>query len=231
MAGLAGCTTTTEEAPPRKSNVVREIEVTDDGALTIDPVDGTNQWVMSRQDLDISDEATGSISAATNALESLSPVGVASAKGRGAAGRGATGGSRGFSSAPKTSRGRARYGGGVYVATWYDDHDEEVERYPVDVATIGIKYFGTNEEFREKAPSPGPVNWDETITNPEGEITISPTEIDLGQELTPGWYRVGSNVITENGNTNMGWESFDFRVEEQDGEIEITKIWKVSPRI
>ena len=231
MVGLAGCTTTTEEAPPRKSNIIETINIEDKATLVIDQVDDPDQWVMSRRDLELRNMATAVGNSASSLLSTLSPVGVASAKGRGAAGRGAKGGGKGFSSAPKTSRGRARYGGGVYVAGWYDDHDDDVDRYPVDINTIGIKYFGESEDFREQAPSPGPVAWDEVFTNVDGKMTISADKIDLGQELQEGWYRVGSQVVTPDGDTNMGWESYDFKVEETDGSMEITKIWKVSPRI
>jgi hypothetical protein len=229
MAGIAGCSST-EEAPPRKSNIIKSIEVSSNSTLVVDPVSTSDQWVMSRRELQVENTINAELNAVSTSFSTLSPVGVASAKGRGAGGRGSKSGGSGFSSAPKTSRGRARYGGGSYVPVWYNDHDDEVERYPVDINDVGVKYFGSPEEFREQAPSPGPVAWDEVFTSPDGEMTISADEVGLGQELQEGWYRIGSQVITPDGETNMGWESYDFKVEQED-EVKITKIWKVSPRI
>lgn len=236
LTALAGCSGGDNEPPPRKSNVIDRIQLADDGtALIIDPVTDENKWVRSRRDIDIeaSDRTKGKersidASADRSLLADLSPIGVArAAKGRGATGRG----SGGFSSAPKTSRGRARFWGGGYTNRWYNDHDDEVDRYPVDIATLGVAYIGSNAVFEEQDPGPGPVNWDVTYDAPTDSDIETPF-----QNLRPGWYRVGANIVTPDGGrtdarTDLGWECVDLRIEDNNGGKEITERWKVSPRI
>lgn len=234
LTAIAGCIGGDNEPPPRRSNVIDDIELADDGStLRIDPVSGTNRWVQSRRDIDIdidssrrSGRSRSKLTASRSALAGLSPVGTArAAKGRGATGRG----SGGYRSAPKTSKGRARFWGGPYTHRWYDDHDEEVERYPVEIMTLGIAYLGTNARFEEQDPGPGPVNWDRTYDSPtESEIETSI------QNLQPGWYRVGANIAVPEGQetaANLGWECIDIRIERTPTGKEITERWKVSPRI
>lgn len=240
LTTLAGCTGSDNDAPPpRKSNVIEGVNLSDGGdTLTIRPVPQDEQWVQSRRDITdgstesetTTTENTTSTSESLSVLGGLSPIGVASAaKGRGATGRGAGG----YSSAPRTSNGRAWLFGGAYVNSWYDDHDDEVEKYPVRVTTLGIAYIGTNTEFEEQDPGAGPIPWDETYDNPDPD---TPVETQIS-DLQAGWYRVGSNIVVDNrgnGNdkpTDLGWECIDIRIEETDSGKEITERWKVSPRI
>lgn len=270
--GLAGCIGGGSNAPPpRKSNVVEAVKVSDD-SLTVNLEDDT--WIESRAELDGSgDTGTGDStqsSLATGALASLSPIGVASAKGKGGGGgRGAAGrAAGGYSKAPKTGKGRAKYHGGAYVGTWRDDHDDEIEKYPAIVSLIGFAFLGTAEQFEEDKPGPGPVPWDQTVEpNTGGESDSTTEETDSGNETatetetetetgtetessddtatakqiadrhefpidSPGWYRIGTKLETPNGKHTFGWENIDFKVEEaDDGSYEVTKQWKVSPRL
>ena len=258
LAALAGCTGNSTEPPPRKSNVIDGIELTADGStLRIDPYAESECWVQSRRDLAVNavsgsgdqrdaaesvailsalavetssesgdqTETTESI-VTSSALASLSPVGTArAAKGRGATGRG----SGGYSSAPRTENGRAWFWGGSYASGWYNDHDDEVTQYPVDIDTLGVAYLGSDARFEEQDPGPGPVNWDDTYNAPTDEGI----ETSI-QDLQPGWYRVGANIILAEGpdaGTDLGWECLDLRVEETADGKEITERWKVSPRI
>jgi hypothetical protein len=232
LTALAGCIGSNNEPPPRKSNVINNIQLADDGStLSIDPVVDENQWVQSRRDIDIvtsdasSETRSIGVPAGHSLLAGLSPIGVArAAKGRGSTGRG-TGG---YSSATKTSNGRAWFWGGSYARPWYNDHDDEIEQYPVDIATLGIAYIGPNAVFEEQDPGPGPVTWDETYEDPTDD------EIETSLEnLRTGWYRVGANIVTPNGRgtTDLGWECVDLRIEDGVGGKEITERWKVSPRI
>jgi len=238
LTAIAGCIGSPEEPPPRRSNVIDDIELSDDGStLMIDPVSRTDRWVQSRRDIDIdididksrrSSRKKDKKRAHLSVLAGLSPVGTArAAKGRGATGRG----SGGYSSAPKTSKGRAHFWGGPYTNRWYDDHDDEVERYPVDIATLGVAYIGSNTVFEERDPGPGPLNWDDTYESP----TDSDIETSI-RNLQPGWYRVGANIAVPEGQqtdgaTNLGWECVDIRIEQTPSGKEITERWKVSPRI
>jgi hypothetical protein len=244
VTAIAGCTgdVGTESPPPRRSNVIESVTVGDDpSTLVVIPEETNDQWVQSRRDFDYvvdgepsdneetaSDGDANQTSTSLSFLSGLSPIGVASAaKGRGATGRGAGG----YRSAPKTSSGRAHFWGGAYVGSWYDDHDDEVEQYPVLIDQLGIAYLGTDEQFQEQDPGPGPVAWDETYTSADEEI-----ETDVNN-LQEGWYRVGANIVVDNRGAgdaegaDLGWECVDFRVEETDNGKEITEEWKVSPRI
>lgn len=236
LTGLAGCTSGSDSPPPRKSNVLEPIQLVDNGsAIKIETVDTEDQWVESRRDIEVDGstdrvDSTADNHAAASMLSGLSPVGVAdAAKGRGATGRGAGG----FSSAPKTPKGRARFYGGAYVGGWRDDHDDEIERYPVEVAMIGVAYTGTNEQFEEQDPGAGPVRWDETYPEPNPSQSLQ-TDV---QNVRPGWYRVGAQTIVDrpgggdSGGVDLGWECVDLRVEQTSTGKEVTERWKVSPRI
>jgi len=234
LTAIAGCIGSNNEPPPRKSNVIDDIELSADGtALRIDPFGESNRWVVSRRDLDVDASAqptnqtrdSGS-TASLSALSKLSPVGTArAAKGRGATGRG----SGGYSSAPRTANGRAWFWGGSYTNGWYNDHDDEVSQYPVDIATLGIAYIGPNARFEEQDPGPGPINWDDTYDSP------TDTEIETSiEDVQPGWYRVGANIVVAEGpdeGADLGWECIDLRLEQTADGKEITERWKVSPRI
>jgi hypothetical protein len=239
ITALAGCGGSTE-APPRKSNVINEITLENNATiLSVQPEPKGDRWLMTRRDIDNVGQ-TAQPAMALPTLSDLSPVGVASAKGRGATGRGGRGGGSGFRSAPKTTNGRARLYGGPYVGTYYDDHDEDIERYPTTIERLGIAYLGTNEKFKETAPGPGPVPWDEEYESDiSGELAIQSEDVhnnledDTGK-LKDGWFRVGTNVgvpLEDGGVRMLGWESVDVRVESEDGTKQITERWKVSPRI
>jgi len=227
LTAIAGCIGGNNEPPPRKSNVIDNVELAADGTtLRIDPYAESNRWVMSRRDLAVDASTQSGTQASLSVLSKLSPVGTArAAKGRGATGRG----SGGYSSAPRTDNGRAHFWGGSYTHGWYDDHDDEVSQYPVDIATLGIAYLGSNARFEEQDPGPGPVAWDQTYDSPTNE------EIETSvEDLQPGWYRIGANIVVAEGpdeGTDLGWECIDLRVEQTVDGKEITERWKVSPRI
>lgn len=221
IVSLAGCSGS-EEAPPRKSQVFEDAQLSSNGTLTVPLAD--DQWVMTRMD-GTTNESSNAF-ASSGFLSSLSPIGTVAAKGRGATGRGAGG----FSSAPKTSSGFGWYGWGAYASTWYDDNEESVRQVPVEPTTVGLAYIGDNESFQEQAPGPGPVNWDVTKEN------VNPEEVTFEEEITQeGWYRLGVQIQPREGQDvpvdELGWESLDFRVEEENGELTVTEEWKVSPRI
>ena len=104
-----------------------------------------------------------------------------------------------------------------------------MSQYPVDIDTLGVAYLGSDARFEEQDPGPGPVNWDDTYNAPTDEGI----ETSI-QDLQPGWYRVGANVILAEGpdvGTDLGWECLDLRVQATADGKEITERWKVSPRI
>ncbi|WP_276302455.1 hypothetical protein [Halorussus lipolyticus] len=221
VSALAGCSGSSSP-PPRKSNVFEQIRATD-GKLKIS-LEG-NTWVKSRYDgggqNDLADPETD------GGLADLSPVGSARAKGKGGAGgRGATGrADGGYSSAPKTGHGRAWWHGGAYADDWYDDHEDEVSRYGVGVATLGVAYLGSDFEMEDDAPGAGPVPWDCRTNDPDGTEAC---QID-----TDGWYRVGAELRGQNGH-DFDWECVDLKVDDalgSDAGYEVEKQWKVSPRI
>lgn len=222
IMALAGCSGS-QDPPPRKSSVFEDAEL---NGNTIEVPLSSDTWVMTRMDGTESGSDGGDSSNAF--LASLSPIGVASAKGRGATGRGT---SSGFSSAPKTSRGFGWYGWGAYASTWYDENEDTVRQVPVNVTSVGLAYLGDNESFQEQAPGPGAVEWDVTKDQVEGEEAVS-FEDEIDQT---GWYRLGVQVRPEDSQDvptdDLGWESLDFRVEEENGELTVTEEWKVSPRI
>lgn len=214
VGALGGCLGNSSP-PPRKSSVVSEFE-TADSTLSIDLASDT--WVMSRYEPN------------QQSLDGLNPVGVASAKGKSGSGggRGATGrATGGYSSAPRTGHGYAWYHGGDYADDWYEDHGDEVRRYGVTVAALGVAYLGSTAQMRDDAPDAGPVPWDEEFRTPNGTV-----EYDLASANGDGWYRVGANVVGENGH-DFRWECYDLEVDSTIGsdEYDIEEEWKVSPRI
>lgn len=201
--------------PPRRSSIIEEVSVTD-GTLVIEPEPQSDRWVDSRRDIDTEQNSVA------GTLRSLWPVGRAQAqKGRGARGRG----SGGYSDAPRTSNGYAWYGASGGHTGWYNNHSDEVTRFPVALGTIGVAYIGSNERFQQRSPGPGPLDWDETYDDPSGTVTAP-----MPSPRREGWYRVGTEVRVD-GNTDLGWECLDCRVEDSAGGYEITERWKVSPRI
>ena len=215
ITALGGCLGS-QSPPPRKSSVVSDFEMSD-SSLVVDIADNT--WVMSR------------FEDTRQSLGGLNPVGIASAKGKsgGGGGRGATGrGTGGYSSAPRTRYGYAWYHGGDYADDWYENHGDEVTRYPVEIAAIGVAYLGTTSQFRDNAPGAGAVTWDKTFRDPADTVEYDVTN----GRADEGWYRVGAQVIGANTDHNFRWESFDLEIgSSTDGRYSIDEQWKVSPRI
>jgi hypothetical protein len=211
--------------PPRKSQVVEEVEITD-GAFLIELEPEQKQWVVTRRDVEVSrDPNTGTDSAASTSYQYLSATSTAGP------GKGSGRGVGGYDDAPRSpTNGRAWYLGYDDADEWYEDNDDETSRLPVEIATLGIVYLGSNEAFRESPPGPGRPDqvWDETYDDPDQTV-----EADIATR-EPGWYRVGAELVVEdaeNGPVDLRWEAVDLRVEEEDGEKQITERWKVSPRI
>lgn len=216
LTALAGCLSD-KSPPPRKSNVIERIEATTN-TIRIDLAD--QGWVKSRYD------STGKLRDPPD-LDALAPVGVAEAKGGifgSGGGRGATGrAAGGHASAPKTSHGWAWWHGGVYANDWYDDHDDEIEQYDVHLREVGVRYFGSNDEYEDDRPGAGPVAWDRVYDSPD-DVVKHPFELT-------GWYRVGVHIAGTTVNQDFGWECFDFEVVPDHPGYEIANKWKISPRI
>jgi hypothetical protein len=217
LAALAGCSVLGgSTSPPRRSDAVDTIRM-QDGALQIDLAD--QPYVESRQDAD------APVVQRRLDLSALSPVGRAAAKGKGGGGgKGATGrGSGGYSSAPRTHRGRAKYHGGAYGDDWREDHEDEVRRYRAAITAVGVAYLGSQLEFQDDKPGAGPVPWDDRVRTPDDTLSY-----DVGR---PGWYRVGSHMEARGGNTDFGWEAVDVQVQDEGSSMAIEEKWKVSPRL
>lgn len=217
---LSGLFEDNNEPPPRRSNLVKEFSVGVE-SITVDLVSPDKQWLMSRRDLDTAAGGDGTQESVSR-VNTLSPFGVVSAKGRGASGRGRSSGGSG--PRPQTNNGFLWFGGGAYVGSWYNNHNSEVNRYDADVRDVGVAYLGSNQTFRESAPGPGPVAWDSTYNNPDGSL-------DIDRSLREGWHRVGANVAAADGTAEFGWESYDLRLQDTGNKLEITEQWKLSPRI
>lgn len=214
LTALAGCSSD-NSPPPRKSSVVERIESTDD-ALNIHLTD--RPWVLSRY------EPTSDLRGPAD----LAPVGVAEAKGGilggSGSGRGATGrGSGGHSNAPTTTHGWAWWHGGDYTDDWYENHEDEVTRYDVRISEVGVRSFGLSSAYPDDRPGAGPVDWDQLYDSPDGVVEHS--------MQTPGWYRVGVHIVGTNTKYDFKWECVDFELVDDGLGYEVTKGWKVSPRI
>ncbi|WP_435102536.1 hypothetical protein [Halarchaeum sp. P4] len=233
---LAGCTGSGSSPPPRRSNVIEDVAL-QDGALVADLAQ--DPWVTTRrEEVPVNEPETNSTASnsTTSAnstasvdgdslLASLSPVGGArAAKGRGGGARGATGrgSATGYSDAPRTHHGRAKYHGGAYVGSWYNNHEDDVTRAETVIAAIAVARIGETHEEESSLPDAGPVPWDETWSNPDDTVEITVSE--------PGWYRVGTHLETPGG-TDLGWECVDVLVEDAGDSYTIEQRWKVSPRI
>jgi hypothetical protein len=219
-AGLTGCLGLfggSTAPPPRESEVFEEIEAGQD-ALRVQL--DSQPMIESRADV------AGSLDApsAVGLLADASPVGVArGAKG----GRGATGRGRGGArSAPRSRHGRAKYHGGDYD-DWEDEHEDEIERYTPAVAAVGIAYLAGEDEYAENPPGPGepPGGWNRTIDDPE------PGQEIAHDSVQPGWYRVGSHLVAQNGGHDFGWEAVDFEVDSESSGYAVDTEWKISPRL
>lgn len=208
---LTGCLSDSAP-PPRKSKVLERLEARS-GTLRIDIAD--NPWVLSRY------EADGS---GSRSLQ-FDPVGVAAAKGGGSGGgRGAAGrGSGGYSSAPRTHHGWAWWHGGDYTDDWYEDHADEIEKYAVTIAAVGVAHLGSTGRYRDNRPGAGKINWDQRYDSPNDLIEHSIGEF--------GWYRVGVHITGETVNHDFRWEAVDFEVVSDGSGHKMKNVWKVSPRI
>lgn len=218
---LAGCGSDAAP-PPRKAEVYSDVEL-DDSTLVIDLV--SDPEVESRVD-EVGD-ASGSLAGDSGPA----PVGVArAAKG----GRGATGrGTGGYSSAPTGRHGWAVYYGGAYGDDWRDDHDDDVRMYDAEIATLAVAHLGTEAEYEDDPPGPGPVPWDETWEDPdEGTAesidlsSMSSSVVSLGAD----WYRVGTELVATDGSTNFGWQCVDVLVEAGE-DRSIDEVWHVRSRV
>lgn len=220
LTALAGCSLLGGSTPPpRKSNAVAAVQV-QDSQLRIDLAD--QPWVESRKDADASMVEGHVIQ--PRLLADISPVGRAAAKGKGGGGKGATGrGSGGYSSAPRTSKGRAKYHGGAYGDDWRDNHEDDLQRYRASIVAVGVAYLGSQSVFEDDKPGAGPVPWDKQFENPN-DIHTYPVR-------QPGWYRVGTHLQANQGNMDLGWEAVDIQVKDKGSSMEIEEKWKVSPRL
>lgn len=226
-AGTAGCLgffSDDQSPPPRKSNVVEDIAV-EGGTVVVEFVPPDNRWLMSRRDVDTSEQNSLDTGGGRSALDRLSPVGTASAKGRGATGRGTVSRGGGSGSTPRTGNGYLWFGGGAYAGAWYNNHDDEVRRYPISIDEVGSARLGDNQTFRDTAPGPGPVGWDRTYDTP------SDGTLPVVTDLSEGWYRIGAHTVADGGDVDLGWESFDVWLQNDAGGFDIAEQWKVSPRI
>lgn len=219
LAALAGCSILGNPPPPRRSDVINSIKVKA-GQFRIDLSE--QPWVESRK------EAGATVVQGTvdgGPLAGVFPIGRAAAKGKGGGGgKGATGrGSGGYSSAPRTGKGRAKYHGGAYTDDWRDDHRESLDRYRVSIVAVGVAYLGSQFEFQDDKPGAGPVPWDKLVDTPSDPITY-PVE-------QSGWYRVGAHLEENGGGTDFGWEAVDLQVDRTAGGMEKDETWKVSPRV
>jgi hypothetical protein len=215
--GLAGCSGN-NAPPPRKARVFDDVSLngkTMQVRIMSDPV------VESRQE-----EVEGKIGDG-GVPASLLPVGVArAAKGAGKRGAG------GFSSAPKGRHGWAVWHGGAYEDDWREDHRDELRMYDATIVTMGIAYLGSDNDYENNPPGPGPVDWDKTWNNPDEGTTVSAAidEVSPGGRPREGWYRVGTELEQANGNTDFGWQGADFEIDNE-GNWLIDKAWHVKPRV
>jgi len=222
--GLAGCSLLggTNAPPPRDAKVLEDVSL--DGQ-TLEMTLESSVKVESRAETNQSDLGGGAVAA------SLLPVGVASAAkgGRGATGRG----SGGFSGARKGRHGWAVWHGGDYEDDWREEHSDELQMYDANVKTLGIAYLGDDNEYEENPPGPADVNnWDETWDNPEEGQTVTAGLAAVSPLDSPreGWYRIGEELVSEDGEIDFGWQGHDLEVG-REGNWAIDKAWHVRPRV
>jgi hypothetical protein len=221
-ATLAGCLGIggSNSPPPRKSDVFADVALQE-----------TTLQIQLLSEIEVETRQQSQSSLGGGAVAALLPVGRARAA-KGAAGRG-TGG---YSSAPKHSRhGWAIWHGGAYGNDWRDDHDDELRMADASVATLGVAYLGTDDDYENDAPGPGPgsVSWDETWDSPEAgaDLTANLAAISPGGAVREGWYRIGTELVSADGSTNYGWQSVDMEVDSGLGGAQMDKAWYVKPRV
>ncbi|WP_459191249.1 hypothetical protein [Halosimplex sp. J119] len=219
-AGLAGCLGGNNSPPPRKSRVFDDVNV-----------QGTTLAIQLVSDVEVESrlENQGDLGAG---VAGLAPVGVASAA-KGASGRA----SGGYSSAPRHSRHRtwAVWHGGSYTDDWRDDHDDELRMYDAVVATLAVSYLGSEQSYENDAPGPGPgdVSWDETWDQPEEgtELTADLTAVSPGDGVREGWYRIGTELVSEDGSMDFGWQAVDMEIDANGDRVQTGETWYVKPRV
>lgn len=217
---LAGCGSETAP-PPRQAEVFANVELS---GSTMEIELAADPEVESRID------DVGGANASLAGDVDPAPIGAArAAKG----GRGATGrGTGGYSSAPTGRHGWAVYHGHDDDEEWRENHEEDVRMYDATVATLGVAFLATDSEYEDDPPGTGPVPWDRTWDDPdEGTAaTADLASLSPGDGARPGWYRVGAELVAENGSTNFGWNCADMSVE-TGLNATIDEAWHVRPRL
>lgn len=204
--------------PPRKAKVFENVDFS-----------GTTMEIELHPSPEVESRAEEGQSDLGAVAASLAPVGVArAAKGAGKRGAG------GYSSAPRGRHGWAVWHGGNYGDDWRDDHRDELVMYSAAIATLGFAYLGSDNAYENDPPGPGPddVSWDRTWDDPgEGEtLTVDIAEVTSGASPNEGWYRVGTELVSADGDLNFGWQAADFEVEKE-GNWVMDKAWHVKPRV
>jgi hypothetical protein len=212
VGALAGCFGV-GSPPPRESEVFEQIAA---GSNAIRVSLDNRPMVESMAELNAPEVSVGA------ALAALSPIGVASAGGNGGRG-GRSGGGRSAGGSGATGRhGRHKYGAGGHTF-WHATHgDQDIDEYRCDVARCGAAYLAPPSAGEGELPGPGPVNWDESVTDPSGQMTFD----HGGRE---GWWRVGGELMTPDRNHSFGWEAVDFRLNAVGDDYSVRDRWKVSP--
>lgn len=246
---LAGCLGSDQAPPPRKATVFEDVSI-DEETMELSLL--SKPKVES--DVDNVDGAA--------IVGALLPIGTARAGSRSSSGSGVSGatgrGTGGYSSAPKDSRhGWAIYGG-YTDDDWREEHEDELEMYRATVATLGIAYLGSNVEYQQDPPGPGPVPWDKEWTDLEPGETVevdlaavspdarygsdsstgSGNETDADAESNPdssvseGWYRVGTHLESPDGDIDFDWQAVDFQLDRSStAELTVDEAWHVRPRL
>lgn len=220
-AALAGCLGGDNTPPPRKSRVFEDVALQEQTLR-----------IQLRSDIEVESRLENQSGLDPgDAGSSLAPVGVARAA-KGAGGRG-TGG---FSSAPKHPRhGWAIWHGGGYSNGWRDDHRDELRMYDATVATLGVAYLGTDDGYEDDPPGPGPgeVSWDKTVESPENGADMGADLAAMSPDsgVREGWYRVGTELVSEDGAENFGWQAVDMEVDTNGNTVQMDKAWYLKPRV
>ncbi|MFB6152431.1 MAG: twin-arginine translocation signal domain-containing protein [Haloarculaceae archaeon] len=221
LTGCLGVLGGNSSPPPRKAELFDDVAL-DGTTMEIDLL--SDPRVQSR-----AEEAQNGLAA--GAVASLAPVGVARAA-KGAGGRGAGG----YAGAPRhhRHRGWAVWHGGDYADDWRENHRDELSWYPATVATLGVAYLGTDNEYEDNPPGPGAddVSWDRTWNQVSDDAvkTVDIGAVSPSPEPEQGWYRVGTELVAENRDLDFGWQAVDFEVDDDTG-WKVDKAWYVAPRV
>jgi hypothetical protein len=218
--GLAGCLGGSSP-PPRRAQVFSDVELQG----TTMQIDLSSQPQVESRIEDVQDAALSMGGAGV--AGSLSPIGVARAA-KGAGNRGAGG----YASAPRGRHGWAVWHGGAYSDDWRDNHRDDLRMYAASVAVLGVAYLGTDNEYENDPPGPGPQPWDKKWQNPNDGAA---KQVDIGA-ISPGsgpqegWYRVGTKLVAKNENADFGFQGADFEIDNEGNWI-VDKAWHVKPRV